>query len=161
MAGAAERMSFGRGRRVRHAGFGKKDWLRFGVVLAVLLAAGVFWIVISGFQVRGDVFVGEYAVLPSGDAMLVRAGVAGSMGYIRNVRVTEEDGRVVLRFYSAYGGLNSALGANNTFIVPLADDCTEIGIVRADGIRPVLHKDPESGEWKWVGAPTASDAPAS
>lgn len=38
MAGAAERMSFGRGRRVRHAGFGKKDWLRFGIVLAVLLA---------------------------------------------------------------------------------------------------------------------------
>jgi len=115
-----------------------------GILLAICL-----FLVGTGLMTRTDVFLHEYSLLPSGDVMTVRVGVAGSMGYIRSCTdVSEEPGKIQLKFYSAFGGLNSDFGARNVFLIPLPDGCTEIHFIRGDGPHPVLIRDEVSGQWK-------------
>lgn len=121
-----------------------------GVVALVL--AVLVWIGFSGLLHRGDVYLAEYAVLdsewPGGDLLTIRVGVAGSMGYIRAVQdVSEQPEALVLRFYSAFGGFNSRLGARNAFVLPLAEDCSQIWLEGYREPRLVLEKDAETGLW--------------
>lgn len=115
------------------------------LIPVVILAVIIGWFTFTGFTNRSDVAIWEHAVLPSGDAMLIRAGVFTSMGYIRDCRdVSDDPTRAELRFHSAFGGFNSPLGSKNYFIVPLSDECTAIHI----GSRktPELVKAPD-GTW--------------
>ncbi|MCQ2446813.1 MAG: helix-turn-helix domain-containing protein [Clostridia bacterium] len=118
--------------------------------LGGILAAAALWLVLTGLMIRTDVFAYDYAVLPeSGNAMMMQVGVASSMGYVRSGRVVEnKDGRVVVRFYQAFGGFNSRLGAGNTFVIPLAEDTKEIWFDRGDREELIFTKDPATGEWK-------------
>ncbi|MBR6790108.1 MAG: hypothetical protein IKM31_04500 [Oscillospiraceae bacterium] len=110
-----------------------------------ILAVIIGWFSFTGFLDRSDVAIWEHAVLPSGDAMLIRAGVFTSMGYIRDCRdVSDDPSRAELRFRSAFGGLNSPLGSKNYFIVPLSDECTAIYIGSREN--PELVKGPD-GTW--------------
>ncbi len=124
----------------------KRALKRFTLLLAGVLAAVGLWFFLTGMVPRTDVYLGEYAVLHSGDAVAIRVGLAGPMGYIRSCSdVNDEPGEVCLRFYSAFGGLNSSLGAQNLFLIPLEEDCTEIYFEGRDV--PVLRKN-AAGEWE-------------
>jgi len=119
--------------------------------LALVLAVLV-WIGFSGLLHREDVYLAEYTVLdsewPGGDLLTIRVGVAGSMGYIRAVQdVSEQPEALVLRFYSAFGGFNSSLGARNAFVLPLDEDCSQIWLEGDREPRLVLEKDAETGLW--------------
>ena len=119
-----------------------------GIAIALVIA---LYFVFTGMSIRTDVFIGEFSVLPSGGVMTVRAGVAGSMGYIRACRnVSGDPQRVELQFYSAFGGLNSSLGARSVFLIPLDPECTEIYIRRHYGMALVLQKNQETGQWERV-----------
>lgn len=121
------------------------------ITLGAVLAAVLLYMLLTGLSVRTDVFIGEYSVLPSGGVMTVRAGVMGSMGYIRSCKdVSGDPQRVELRFYSAFGGLNSSLGAQNAYLISLAPECTEIYVERPGGMKLVLQKNEETGQWERV-----------
>ena len=113
--------------------------------LAVLVA---LWFIISGFFYRTDTYLEDYSVLEHSGCITIHVGVAGSMGYIRGCRNISDDPSVmVLRFYSAFGGLNSAVGAQNVFVIQPDASCTEISFESYDGTRLWLEKDPATGEW--------------
>ena len=53
-----------------------------------------------------------------------------------------------LRFYSAWGGFNSSIGAKQEFVLELAPEDTEIYVYHGDGgYELALKKDVISGEW--------------
>ena len=119
------------------------------ITVLLMIAVIIGWIVGTGLMTRTDVYLAEWSVMPSGDVLTVKVGVAGSMGYIRAYRDVSEGPEIVrLRFYSAFGGLNSHMGARNTFVIPLSDECREVCFVRADGIQTVLRKNETTGEWE-------------
>ena len=115
--------------------------LSFVGILAVLVG----WFTLTGLMTRKDVFLVDYAALPSGTVITIRAGVAGPMGYIRRCAdISDDPTEARLRFYSAFGGLNSRMGAKNVFLIPVDEECSAICFEGRDD--PVLIRDP-SGKW--------------
>ena len=127
----------------------KRMLKRLLITVLLIFAVMIGWIIGTGLMTRTDVYLAEWSVMPSGDVLTVKVGVAGSMGYIRDCRDVSVEPEVVrLRFYSAFGGLNSRMGAQNAFVIPLSDECREICFVRADGVQTVLCKNETTGEWE-------------
>ena len=69
--------------------------------------------------------------------------------YVRGFK--DEGGGVkphYLKFYSAWGGLNSSIGAKSEYVLKLDPNDTEIYVYHGDsGYSLALKKDIESGEW--------------
>lgn len=133
----------------------RQHWRRIArrvlATAAVLLAVIALWLLVTGLIPHTDVFLHDYAVLPDGGVMAIRVGVASSMGYVRSCTDRSDDpARMELRFCSAFGGLNSKLGACNVFLLPLDEECTQICFEGYDGLRLILEKDPVTGEWERV-----------
>lgn len=118
------------------------------VLCALVLAAAVLF-VCSGFGRRTDVYPGAFEVSEDGRTLTLRTGIWSSMGYTRAVRTKQVGDTLRCTFYTAFGGLNSRIGAENTFTVPV-EGCAEIAFFRGeDGWQTVLQKDPATGEWTW------------
>ena len=115
------------------------------IYFAGILIIVVGWFALTGLNTRQDVFLAEYTTLPSGGAVTIRVGTAGSMGYLRHCTdISDDPSQTELRFYSAFGGFNSRMGARNVFLVPLSQNCTAVYFEGNDD--PVLIKD-DSGKW--------------
>ena len=100
---------------------------------------------------RGDVYIGEYSVSEDGKTMEIRAGVAGSMGYIRSAAPKRDGDRLKLTFYAAFGGLNSSLGAKSVYELSLDEEITEICLFRgSEGYETIFAKNMETGQWTRV-----------
>lgn len=134
----------------------RRRWRRFwkkaagwaaGVACVIIL-----WSLLTGLTVRSDVYVEDFAILPQReDAMMMKVFVSSSMGFIRSGRdVSQSDDKVVMRFYAAFGGLNSAMGAQNVFVVPLKPACTAIYFERNGKEDLMLVKNVETGAWERV-----------
>ena len=129
----------------------KKQWLRVikavAVVLAVIFTLACVWTVATGMMTRGDVFLHDYTVLEGdSDVITIRVGLAGSMGYIRSYKnISKDPTHMHLQFYSAFGGLNSNLGAQNVFLIIADDGCTEIYFDTYDAPKLVLQKNAQTG----------------
>lgn len=119
---------------------------------AILLMA-VLWLGVTGFTVQTAAYINDFTVSEDGSEIFLRVGVSSSMGYVRAFR--DAGGGVkphYLQFYSAWGGLNSSLGAKNEFTLPLSDEDTEIYIYRGEnGYDLALQKDELTGEWRRAG----------
>jgi len=112
-----------------------------GILLCVAL-----WFFATGMLPRSDVFIDEYEVIPSEGTITIHTGVASSMGYVRSCRnVSGDPERMILRFYSAYGGFNSALAAQNVFTLKLHPECTSIWIDEGGELRQALIR--RDGSW--------------
>lgn len=119
-----------------------------GTVAAVMILV-VIYLVGTGLMKMSSVYVGEYTVSEDGAAMEIRTGVAASMGYIRDMSVKKDGEEVYLTFYSAFGGLNSSLGAKNTFEIPLDESSAKIYIYRGEsGYELILQKNAETNRWE-------------
>ena len=119
------------------------------IFISVILLAAILWLMATGFSVRADVYIADFDVSEDGRELSFRVGVTSSMGYIRTFR--DEGGGEkphCLKFYSAWGGLNSSLGAKNEFTLPLSNEDTEIFVYHGEnGYDLVLQKDGVTGEW--------------
>ncbi len=126
-----------------------KKWMKCLIgVCAVFVIITAVYLVGTGLMKRTDVFIGEYTLSEDAETMTVKAGPAGSMGYIREVSVKREGDRLCLVFYSAFGGLNSSLGAKSQFTFSVSDEMTEIAVYRGEGqYEVVLQKETETGAW--------------
>ena len=120
------------------------------LILLVAVALTTVYLIGTGFMQRYDVALGEFFVSEDGTELTFNAGVMSSMGYIRGYK--DAGGGVkphYLKFYSAFGGLNSSWGAKSEFALPLGKDDTEIYFARPDGgYELVLQKNEETGLWE-------------
>ena len=110
--------------------------------------------VLSGFTVQANAYItDDFVVSADGSEITFTVGVASSMGHVRAYR--DEGGGVkphYLKFYSAWGGLNSAIGAKNKYTLKLEPDDTEIYVYHGDGgYALALQKDEASGQWHKIG----------
>lgn len=124
-----------------------KKYLWMFLLSAVLLGCMVF--IGSGFNPRSDVYLADYSVSDDGTQITMQVGVASSMGYTRSFRSEQGGFNEYLTFYSAFGGLNSKLGARNTFVLEIDPvNCDEIYFYHGGGgYRLVLQKEPLTGQW--------------
>ena len=103
----------------------------------------------TGLMRRTDVVLVDYVVSEDGAEITLHAGVSGSMGYIRGFK--DNGGGVkphYLTFYSTFGGLNSAYGSENEFVLQLSPDDSEIYFNRPDkGYELVLLRDEKNDQW--------------
>lgn len=123
----------------------KKIWIIAIFILIVIVG----WMIGTGYTYETSAYISEYTVSEDGSEIRFKVGVGSSMGYVRGFK--DEGGGVkphYLKFYSAWGGLNSAIGAKSEFVMPLAPDDTEIYVYHGNhGYDLILEKDTETGEW--------------
>lgn len=124
----------------------KKKLLAAAAILCVLALS---YFTGTGFQKRTDVILLDYSVAEDGASVQLEIQLASSMGYVRGFR--DEGGGVkphYLTFYQTFGGFNCALGAEDSFLLALEPEDTEIYFNRPNGGQElVLQKDGKTGHW--------------
>ena len=95
------------------------------VVMIVILTAAMGFLCLGGR--RDDVMIEDFSVSADGSEMTLKAGIAGSAGYLRKVKVRYDDEykTVLVDFYSTFG-INNPVGAEDTFVIPLKPDSENI-----------------------------------
>ena len=112
---------------------------------AVLIVLAVCFLILGGK--RDDVMIEDFSVSADGSEMTLKAGIAGSAGYLRKakVRYDDEHKTVLVDFYSTFG-INNPVGAEDTFVIPLKPDSENIFFNRGTDYYAALAKDAD-GRW--------------
>ena len=119
---------------------------KLAVILLCVVVLLVAWCIATGMMTRSDVYIYDYSVMENANVLTVKVGVSGPMGYLRDCRVVSgADGQLRLRFYAAFGGLNSSIGAKNVFPIPLDGDTDRITLENG---RVLLEKNKQTGQWE-------------
>jgi uncharacterized membrane protein len=118
------------------------------IVVSIIIVIGL--LILSTGGKMGGAFLSDYKVSEDGKVMTLKVGVASSMGYIRSLKVREDDNKKYLTFYSTFG-LNSKLSAKDEFQINLDPDIDEIYFFRGEeGYVRVISKNKETKEWQRV-----------
>ena len=113
------------------------------VVMIVILTAAMGFLCLGGK--RDDVMIEDFSVSADGSEMTLKAGIAGSAGYLRKVKVRYDDHAVMVDFYSTFG-INNPVGAEDTFVIPLKPDSENILFNRGNDYYAAFAKG-EDGQW--------------
>ncbi len=115
------------------------------VVMIVILTAAMGFLCLGGR--RDDVMIEDFSVSADGSEMTLKAGIAGSAGYLRKAKVRYDDEykTVLVDFYSTFG-INNPVGAEDTFVIPLKPDSENILFNRGDNYYAAFAKG-EDGRW--------------
>lgn len=115
------------------------------VVMIVILTAAMGFLCLGGR--RDDVMIEDFSVSADGSEMTLKAGIAGSAGYLRKAKVRYDDEykTVLVDFYSTFG-INNPVGAEDTFVIPLKPDSENILFNRGNDYYAALAKDAD-GRW--------------
>lgn len=101
--------------------------------LLIYLEALIFYLIpivvgllflLPGLEKRTDVCLQDSSVSKDGSAIIIKTSLSASMGFIRDMETEKTDKEIHCSFYRTFGGLNSAIGAENTFEIKL-DASTE------------------------------------
>ena len=113
------------------------------IILIVVIVMGLF---VSTGHARTDVYLKEFIVDEKCNQMIIKVGVSNSTGYVRKMKRTSGSMNYYYTFYSTYG-INSKLGAKDTFEIQLDNNVDEIYFYTGGkGYKKVLEKN-EQGEW--------------
>lgn len=127
--------------------FVMKKWIAV-IGIIVIVVVGVFFL--STGSARTDVVLNMFEISADGKVMTINVGVASSIGYIREMKQTSGSMNPYLTFYSTFG-INSKLGAKDTFPIALDENMDEIYFYKGNGgYAKVLEKDKETGNWQIV-----------
>ena len=115
------------------------------VVMIVILTAAMGFLCLGGR--RDDVMIEDFSVSADGSEMTLKAGIAGSAGYLRKAKVRYDDEykTVLVDFYSTFG-INNSAGAKNEFVIPLKPDSENILFNRGNNYYAAFAKG-EDGQW--------------
>lgn len=117
----------------------------------IIIAIAVISIVIMVLFVctghaRTDVYLDNFKLSKDGKTMTLKVGVSSSAGYIRKMKRTSGSTNYYYTFYSTFG-INSKLGAKDTFTIDIDNNVDEIYFYTGDkGYKKVLAKD-ENNDW--------------
>ena len=121
----------------------KKIVIVSSFVLIFVIVIGFF---LSTGRARTDVYLKEFSVDEKCNQMIIKVGVSGSAGYVRKMKRTSGSMNYYYTFYSTFG-INSKLGAEDTFEIQLDNNVDEIYFYTGGkGYKKVLEKT-EQGEW--------------
>lgn len=113
------------------------------IVPILIILVGLF---IATGRARTDVFLDSYELSKDGKTMTLKVGVSSSAGYIRKMKRNSGSMNYYLTFYSTFG-INSKLGAKDTFEIELDNNVNEIYFYTGDkGYKKVLEKN-DNGDW--------------
>lgn len=120
------------------------------IAIIILLILGAYYIGL-GFLPRTDVVVADFEVSEQEDEMTIYTYILSSAGYSRTVKnVSNDPEKMMLKFYSAFGGVNGSIGAKSEFDLPISPECEEIYVLLYDDYRLTLAKNPTTGEWERI-----------
>ncbi len=120
------------------------------IAIIILLILGAYYIGL-GFLPRTDVVVADFEVSEQEDEMTIYTYILSSAGYSRTVKnVSDDPEKMMLKFYSAFGGVNGSIGAKSEFDLPLSPECKEIYVLLYDDYRLTLAKNPTTEEWERI-----------
>ena len=121
------------------------------IIAIIILLILVAYYIGLGFLPRTDVVVADFEVSEQEDEMTIYTYILSSAGYSRTVKnVSDDPEKMMLKFYSAFGGVNGSIGAKSEFDLPLAPECKEIYVLLYDDYRLTLAKNPTTGEWERI-----------
>jgi len=121
----------------------KKKTLIISIIVIAIILVGLF--LASGGS-RTDVFLKGFDLSQDGKTMTLKVGVSSSAGYIRKMKQTSGSMNYYFTFYSTFG-INSKLGAKDTFEIELDNNVDEIYFYTGGkGYKKVLEKT-DNGEW--------------
>ena len=104
-------------------------------------------------RARTDVYLKNFEVSSDGKIMTLKVGVTSSTGYIRKMRRTSGSMNYYYTFYSTFG-INSKIGAKDTFEIELDENVDEIYFYTGDkGYKVVLIKNYITGKWEKINYP--------
>ena len=116
------------------------------VVFLLLLLTGFLFFSTGGK--RTDIMLTDYSLSQNGSIMTINVAVASSMGYVRTLSVKQDGDNKYITFYQTYG-INSSIGAKDTFQIELNPLCKEIYFYEGDDqYKLVLQKNAETNEWQ-------------
>ena len=120
-------------------------------IIGILAVVFLIYFVGSGFMKDSSVYIEDYSVSADGTEITIHTGVASSAGYVRKASINQQyGGKLYLDFYSAFGGINGSIDAENVHTLPLNEETNIIGIYRdSDCYEEVLAKD-ENGLWQRI-----------
>lgn len=114
------------------------------IVVIAILIVGLF--LLTG-RARTDVYLKNYEISKDGKTMILEIGVSSSAGYVRKIKRTSGSTNGYYTFYSTYG-INSKIGAKDTFKIELDEDTDEIYFYTGNkGYKLVLTKNNALQEW--------------
>ena len=117
------------------------------IAVLIVITAGVLFVG-SGFSKRTDVCLVNYTASEDGSVVTMQTALAGSMGYIRAINTKWQDDAAYCSFYTAFGGLNSSIGAKNEFTLKLDDSVSKIYFDRGkEDEMLVLQRSNADGVW--------------
>ena len=121
----------------------KKKTLIISIIVIAIILVGLF--LASGGS-RTDVFLRDFELSQNDKTMTLKVGVSSSAGYIRKMKQTSGSMNYYFTFYSTFG-INSRLGAKDTFEIELDNNVDEIYFYTGGkGYKKVLEKN-DNGEW--------------
>jgi len=121
----------------------KKKVMIISFIVLVLIVMG-FFLALGGK--RTDVFLKDFELSQDGKIMTLKVGVSSSAGYIRKMKQTSGSMNYYFTFYSTFG-INSKLGAKDTFEIELDNNVDEIYFYTGGkGYKKVLEKT-NDGDW--------------
>ena len=121
----------------------KMIWVK-GIILILVLV----YFFGPGLMKNTTAYVTDYTVSADGREITIRFGVLSSTGYIRNVTVhQQQEGKLNLDCYLAFGGLNGRIGAKDTFSFQIDEDTSIIAICRNEKTYGEVLVKAEDGSW--------------
>ncbi|MBE5076486.1 hypothetical protein [Anaerotignum lactatifermentans] len=124
---------------------------KLSIIAVVLLLLGCAYYFGVGFLPATNVVVTDFEVSEQQDSMTIQTSIASSAGYTRSVKnVSDDPEKMMLKFYSAFGGVNGSIGAKSEFDLPISPECEEIYVLLYDDYRLTLAKNPTTGEWERI-----------
>jgi len=115
------------------------------IVILIITILGILFLATG--RERTDVYLISYKIPEDGKNMTLKVGVSSSAGYVRTMKRTSGSMNYYFTFYSTFG-INSKLGAKDTFEIELDSNVDEIYFYTGDkGYKKVLEKDKNTGEW--------------
>lgn len=125
----------------------RKMLIIVGIIVISIIGIGLF-LVTGG--ARTDVYLNDFEVSADGKTMKLKVLVSGSAGYVRKIGRTSGSTNGYYTFYSTYG-INSKIGAKDTFEIELDEDMDEIYFYTGDkGYKLVLTKHKVTKKWEKV-----------
>jgi hypothetical protein len=117
------------------------------VIVTILIIIVVLGLLLSTGGKMAGIFLDDYSISEDGKVMILKVGVASSMGYVRTYKAKQDENKIYLTFYSTFG-LNSKISAKNTFQINLNPSINEIYFYRGDtGYDLILKKNEETNNW--------------
>lgn len=125
----------------------KKMLIIVCIIVIVIISIGLF---LATGRARTDVYLKDFEVSVDNKTMTLKIGVSGSAGYVRKIKRTNGSTNGYYTFYSTFG-INSKLGAKDTFEIELDDNVDEIYIYTGGkGYKLVLVRNTVTREWEKI-----------